>query len=101
MGWILGSPCSSMVAICKFNLLSRNLSTSSLVIPGISEVALTIFIILQWHTNRKKFLHIILLPHKLFTHCFRKCKFYPRYVLMYCNCNNYTFTPLHTFKLHS
>src|SRR5919107_660025 len=56
MGWILGSACSSMVANCKFNLLSRNLSTSSLVIPGISAVALMIFIILQRHTNRKEFL---------------------------------------------
>src|SRR5829696_1523955 len=62
-----------MIAICKFNLLSRNLSTSSLVILGISEVALTIFIILQWHTNRKSFF-LLLLPHKLFTYCFWKCK---------------------------
>ena len=33
---MLGSPCSSIVDICNINLLSRNLSTSSLVIPGVS-----------------------------------------------------------------
>src|SRR6187200_1788010 len=53
---ILGSPFSSIVDICNINLLSRNLSISFLVIPGVSVVALMIFMIFHRNTNRKEFL---------------------------------------------
>src|SRR5918997_114113 len=49
-----------MVDICNINLLSRNLSISSLVIPGVSVVALIILITLQCSVipTEKTFLYL-------------------------------------------
>src|SRR6188472_2173365 len=43
-----------MVANCKFSLLSRNMSTCPLVIPGISEVAWMTFMIIQLTYQQKR-----------------------------------------------
>ncbi|HET7643847.1 MAG TPA: hypothetical protein VFK40_10090, partial [Nitrososphaeraceae archaeon] len=40
----------------NISLVPRNLSISFSVIPGVSVVAVMIFIILYWNTNKKEFL---------------------------------------------
>lgn len=41
----IGSPFSSMVPSCKFSFLSKNVSTSSLLIEGVPDMALIILIV--------------------------------------------------------